>query len=235
MFFIAAPFGNYLKSNRPAGWDILSVSGTWTLRPRPGRLKQVLKTLRYTKDGWVNKLGLKNQGIEYGLKNPRDVMSISAIEMSDWHELYRKIPKQANVEINLGCPNTTPNVWPGFASFTRSPRRWCIAKIPPTFTNNEIDFLVDSGFKQIHASNTLPVPQGGLSGKKIMPYTLRILKYIKKVHPHVEVIAGGGITTIDDVRGYRDYGADHFSLGTVCFTPWKISKIINMVDLKNEK
>ena len=64
MFFIAAPFGNYLKSNRPAGWDVLSVSGTWTLKPRPGRFKQILKTLRYTKDGWVNKLGLKNQGIE---------------------------------------------------------------------------------------------------------------------------------------------------------------------------
>ena len=221
MFFIAAPFGNYLRFK-----DALSVSGTWTVKPRPGRFKQVLKTLRYTKDGWVNKLGLKNQGIEYGLKNPRDVMSIAAIEMRDWHELYEKIPKHANVEINLGCPNTTPNIWPGFASFTRSPRRWCIAKIPPTFMNDEIDFLVNSGFKQIHASNTLPVPQGGLSGKKIMPHTLRILKYIKKVHPHVEVIAGGGIYTKEDIRGYHDYGADHFSLGTVCFTPWKIKGII---------
>ena len=223
MFFIAAPFGNYLNNT---GWDVLSVSGTWTLRPRPGRLKQVLKTLRYTKDGWVNKLGLRNKGIDHGLKHPKDVMSIAAIEMSDWWGLHKAIPKTANVEVNFGCPNTEQNVFPGFASFTRNPRRWCIAKIPPTFTEREIDFIINAGFKQIHACNTLPVPQGGLSGKKIIPYTLKILKYIKKEHPHVSVIAGGGITTKDDIRLYKDYGADHFSLGTVCFTPWKIKQII---------
>ena len=48
MFFIAAPFGNYLNYD-----NALSVSGTWTVKPRPGRFKQILKTLRYTKDGWL--------------------------------------------------------------------------------------------------------------------------------------------------------------------------------------
>ena len=50
MFFIAAPFGNYLKYE-----NTISVSGTWTLKPRLGKIKQIIKTLRYTKRGWVNK------------------------------------------------------------------------------------------------------------------------------------------------------------------------------------
>jgi len=223
MFFIAAPFGNYLKFK-----DIISVSGTWTLNPRPGRILQVLKTLRYTKYGWVNKLGLRNKGIDYGLKHPRDILSIAAVDPHEWWDLHKKIPKTASVEINLGCPNTPQNLYPGFASFTRNPREWCIAKIPPTITEKDIDFIINAGFKQIHACNTIPTDKGGLSGRDVMPHTIRCLKYIKKVHPHVEVIAGGGIYSQEDVQKYKDCGADHFSLGTICFTPWKIKGVIKM-------
>ena len=223
MFFIAAPFGNYLKFK-----DIISVSGTWTLKHRPGRFTQVLKTLRYTKYGWVNKLGLRNQGIDYGLKYPQDVLSIAAIDPHEWYYLHKKIPKKASVEVNLGCPNTQPNLYPGFASFTRNPREWCIAKIPPTFTEANIDFIIESGFKQIHACNTIPTDKGGLSGKDIMPHTMRILKYIKKKYPKIIVIAGGGIYSKEDINHYRDYGADHFSLGTICFTPWRIKSVSKM-------
>jgi len=220
MFFIAAPFGNYLKFK-----NILSVSGTWTLEPRPGRFMQVLKTLRYTKYGWVNKLGLRNKGIDYGLKYPRDILSIAAIKQGDWFKLYNKIPKNANVEINLGCPNIQPNLFPGFASFTQNHREWCIAKIPPTFKEEDIDFIIQAGFKQIHASNTIPTKDGGLSGKDVMPHTIRILKYIRRKHPNVTVIAGGGIYSKKDVEYYKNNGADHFSLGTICFTPWKIKGV----------
>ena len=219
-FFIAAPFGNYLKFK-----DIISVSGTWTLKPRPGRFIQVLKTLRHTKYGWVNKLGLRNKGIDYGLKYPRDILSIAAIDHYEWWELHKKIPKTLSVEVNIGCPNTSSNVYPGFASFTRNTREWCIAKIPPTFKEDDIDFVIESGFKQIHACNTIPTKDGGLSGKDIMPHTMRILKYIKKTHPNVKVIAGGGIYSKEDIDRYKDYGADHFSLGTICFTPWKIKSV----------
>ena len=229
MFFIAAPFGNYLKFK-----GALSVSGTWTARPRSGRFIQVLKTLRYTKYGWVNKLGLRNKGIDYGLKllkrDPDDILSIAAIEPPDWNLLYQKIPKSQSVEVNLGCPNTPKNLWHGFDYFAHYAlnRKWCIAKIPPTFQDKDIDYIVDSGFKQIHACNTIPTDKGGLSGRDIVPHTIRCIKYIKKVHPHVEVIAGGGIYSPEDVQKYKDYGADHFSLGTICFTPWKIKGVIKM-------
>ena len=59
-----------------------------------------------------------------------------------------------------------------------------------------------------------------------MPHTMRILEYIKSTHTHVEVIAGGGVTDKFSASRYLDAGADHISLGSVCFTPWKIKHII---------
>ena len=41
-FFIAAPFGNYLKFE-----NAISVKGTYTMLRRPGLVKQLIKTLRY--------------------------------------------------------------------------------------------------------------------------------------------------------------------------------------------
>ena len=52
------------------------------------------------------------------------------------------------------------------------------------------------------------------------------MSYIKEKHPHVTVIAGGGVTERWHAEYYRDRGADHISLGTVCFTPWKVKGII---------
>ena len=66
-----------------------------------------------------------------------------------------------------------------------------------------------------------------MSGKILVPHTLRLIEYIKTKHPHVTVIAGGGITDRWHAHFYRDRGADHVSLGTVCFTPWKLRGIVN--------
>ena len=72
--FISAPFGNYLKFK-----NAVSVTGTWTYKPRPGLFKQVVKTLRYTRNGWRNKIGLRNRGIEYGIQktNFNEVNNVS--------------------------------------------------------------------------------------------------------------------------------------------------------------
>ena len=60
-----------------------------------------------------------------------------------------------------------------------------------------------------------------------MPYTLKIIDYIKSNYKDVTVIAGGGVYSKLDAKKYLDAGADHISLGSVCFTPWKIKGIIN--------
>tara|TARA_Y200000002_G_scaffold88044_1_gene70338 strand:- start:2351 stop:3043 length:693 start_codon:yes stop_codon:yes gene_type:complete len=230
MYFISAPFGNFLQFE-----NATSVTGTFTYLPRPGRLGQILRTLRYVKTeagwSWRNQLGLRNPGIHHALKRHKwhNVMSIASLEREDWHKLYAHITTKQNVEINISCPNVqhNPDVLFGLDLWPRTNRRWCIIKVPPTIEHKTIDILVDIGYNQIHASNTLPTEKGGLSGKILAPYTLGIIEYIKSTHPHVEVIAGGGITDRFSRDRYLDAGADHISLGSVCFTPWRIKSLLN--------
>lgn len=228
MYFISAPFGNYVKRS-----DAVSVTGTWTLESRPGRLKQIIRTLRYTRQGWRNKLGLRNPGLAVGLKNtkPNECLSIAAINPTDWLRMYEKISRNKNIELNISCPNLDSHQdttqWEGFELFSQQQSTWCIVKIPPTATKDLVDKLVDKGYNQIHASNTLATDKGGLSGQVLVPYTLELVEYIKRVHPHVQVIAGGGVYAKPDAQRYINAGADHISLGTVCFTPWRLKRIIN--------
>ncbi len=66
MYFINPPFSNYIQLPY-----ITPIKGSYTLEPRNGLFMQVLKTLHYSfqHHGWVNKIGLRNKGIDYGLKN----------------------------------------------------------------------------------------------------------------------------------------------------------------------
>ena len=229
MYFISAPFGNFLQFE-----DAISVTGTFTNLPRPGRLGQILRTLRYVKTpagwAWRNQLGLRNPGVHHALARHKwyNVMSLASLEREDWYKLYAHVPAKQNVEINISCPNVehNPDVLFGLDLWPRTNRKWCIIKVPPTVEHKTIDILVEKGYNQIHASNTLPTEKGGLSGKILAPYTLGIVEYIKSTHPHVEVIAGGGVTDQFSRDRYLDAGADHISLGSVCFTPWKIKGII---------
>ena len=67
-----------------------------------------------------------------------------------------------------------------------------------------------------------------MSGKKLKPYVEDLIKMItSKWGKKVEIIAGGGISNKDDALHYIELGAKHLSLGTVCFTPWKIKKILS--------
>lgn len=228
MYFISAPFGNYIKRS-----DAVNVTGTWTLHPRPGRFKQIIRTLRLTKDGWRNKLGLRNPGLQVGMLKTKynECMSIAAIQPEDWLSIYGHISRQRNVELNISCPNLDAHEdtteFEGFNLFTNQTSDWCIVKIPPQAKNKLVDKIVDLGYTQIHASNTLPTDKGGLSGRCLQPYTLNQIEYIKSTHPHVQVIAGGGVYAKPDAERYINAGADHISLGTVCFTPWRLKRIIN--------
>tara|TARA_Y100000589_G_C27152887_1_gene629644 strand:+ start:221 stop:928 length:708 start_codon:yes stop_codon:yes gene_type:complete len=232
-YFISAPFGNYLKFK-----NAISVRGTFTVHPRPGRLKQILKTLRYVKTdagwGWRNQLGLRNPGLFAGMfkTSYNEVLSVAALEESDWEKILMSIGRERNIELNISCPNldscnNTMN-WPYFDKFpTHMIGEFTIVKIPPIADNNMVDKLVDIGYTCIHASNTVPSAKGGLSGKIITPYTMKLINYIKNKHQHVSVIAGGGVTSKQDAKNYVNAGADHISLGSVCFTPWKVKGIIN--------
>ena len=232
MKFISAPFGNYIQPS-----SALAVTGTWTVKHRPGRFKQVLKTVRYSfkEQGWINKLGLRNVGILRALKshdNQREVLSIAGIEDDDWKKFLDIIPEDYNIELNLSCPNVDECSPIGIKDMINKSRQWCIAKIPPapdfsTATYRLVDELVDMGFTQIHACNAIPHDRGAISGKQVKACSLKTIKYIKRIHPHVEVVGGGGITNSSDIQDYYDVGADHVSFGSVCFTPWRLPAILS--------
>ena len=234
MMFISAPFGNWVK---PIG--CIPVTGTYTLEPRGNVLWSAIKSLRYnTKHkGWTNNMGLPNPGVKVGLERHiyGEVLSIAEIERNDFKKLYSLIPERMSVELNLSCPNIRNLPWDSTEIFARNTekRKWCICKVSPTVTPEELEFLITKlGFTQIHASNTLPIQGcGGLSGRTLIPYTLGTIRLIREEWPEVTIIAGGGVDSFGAVYEYLKEGADHVSLGSVCFNPFKLRKILKKIEL----
>ena len=227
MLFVSPPFGNYFPQNNK---NITPVRGSFTLEPRPGLIISILKSLRYSPkyEGWVNKIGLKNKGIDWALEKHKsdEVLSIAILKESEIKELESKIPKEANIELNISCPNVKndTNIKDkelDLSCFINRYRRWCILKLSPKTTTKEIEHYYNMGFRQFHCCNTLPVEQGGLSGKTLKPYSLEMIRRIKNKYDDVIIIGGGGIQTIKDIEEYKNVGANHFSISTLCFNPIK--------------
>ena len=83
MLFISPPFGNYINLYLKT----ISIKGSYTLNPRPGLIYQNHQNfddflLKY--NGWVNKIGLRNKGIDHAIKNydqkGEEIISIAILE-----------------------------------------------------------------------------------------------------------------------------------------------------------
>ena len=235
-FFISAPFGNYIKSKKT-----IPVTGTWTLKPRGNRLWAVLRTLRYNREvgGWTNKLGLPNPGITVGLSKiqPNEILSIAEVDRYDFLELNNIIPQDQNLELNLSCPNLEKKLtWESAAVFAKnsSNREWCIAKLSPLTTPEELSYIVkELGFTQLHFSNTLPFGDaGGISGPVLRSFTVELIELSReKWGNDVEIIAGGGVRDFAAVMEYLAAGANHISIGSVCFSPFKLRKLLKSIEI----
>ena len=98
MFFISPPFGNYI--HLPC---TKSITGSFTLDERPGLFMQIIKTLRYSFEhkGWINKIGLRNKGIDWALKNVdhSKIISIAILDPNEIDAFLKKIPNNRNIEI----------------------------------------------------------------------------------------------------------------------------------------
>ena len=233
-FFIAAPFGNWIK---PVG--CIPVTGTYTLPPQGNRLWRILRTLRYDfkSRGWRNRLGLPNPGVKNGLHkhfHGGEVLSIAEVIKGDFRKLVEIIPERTDIELNLSCPNLGKNLpWDSARVFTQKvSRKWCIAKLSPLTTPEQLEFLIDDlGFTQLHFSNTLPVAKGGLSGVTLRPYTLELIRLVRENWgSDIEIIAGGGVNDFGGAYEYLNEGANHVSLGSVCFNPFKLRKILRSLN-----
>ena len=229
--YVAAPFGNYLKikGTKP-------VIGTYTLNKRSGLLWKLLTTLRYNfrDECWYNSSGLRNPGINHGIEkyeieNMSQVLSVAAINPEDYDLLNKKIPVDIPLELNISCPNIThfADYLKGLTQFLpRNP----ILKLSPHMHQQVLDFLLDEGFTHFHASNTYKTHKGARSGKFLQPYTRDTISYLReKLKDKGRLIAGGGITSFRDIHYYTSAGADDVSLGTVCFHPFKLRKLLKTI------
>lgn len=224
--YIAAPFGNYIKTK-----NTRSVIGSYTLERRTGLIKQIIKTLRYRNGVWYNAIGLRNPGIEFGLmrynKSKNDVISLAAIEPKDWNTLNKIIPYNTDIELNLSCPNIEhfENYNQNIENFLNGDRK-VIAKLSPLTTKETVLNLINQGFESFHCCNTLATDRGAMSGKELYVYVEKLIYIIKSFKENAEIIAGGGIENIEDIKKYKKLGATSFSLGTVCFNLFKLFNVI---------
>ena len=220
MIFISPPFGNYINID-----NTISIKGSYTLYPRDGLLFQIIKTLRYssTYSGWINKIGLRNPGIDYAIKNydNKSIVSIAILNKEEIPILLRKIPDNMNIEINISCPNTDKKmINDNIECFINSKRKWCIIKLSPYCDIELVDTYYNQGFRQFHCCNTLPVKEGGLSGKSLIPYSVNLIQNIKNKYSNTIIIGGGGIRDVNDITTYNKAGAIHYSISTLLFNPF---------------
>ena len=225
MLFIGPPFGNYI--NLPY---TKSIKGSFTIEPRPGLLNQIYNTLYYSYEygGWVNKIGLRNPGIDWALKRYThdDILSISILKPCDVDMFLSKISNKQSIEINISCPNVQENLNDSnIHKFINKEREWCIVKLSPHTTNEEIDKLYKNGFKQFHCCNTVPVKEGGLSGPSVIPYTVKKMDYIKTKYHDTTVITGGGVRNIEIYDMYTKLGAKHVAISSIFFNPYLCAKL----------
>lgn len=221
MIFINPPFGNYLTFQ-----NTISIKGSYTLEPRPGLVMQVLKTLRYSFEhsGWINKIGLRNPGIDYALKNytKNTIISVAILEKEDIPVLVNKIPDNVNIELNISCPNAEKKmVTQGIEKFLNPKRKWCIVKLSPTTDLALVDSYYRQGFRQFHCSNTFPTKYGGLSGPFLISHSTKLIGDIRERYKDATIIGGGGIKGDNEIRIYKQAGADHFSVSTLFFNPYR--------------
>lgn len=224
MYFISPPFGNYVFLPK-----LQRIKGSFTLEPRNGLFLQILKTLRYNFEysAWTNKIGLRNKGIDYAIKHYNsEIVSIAILNKQDIPKIVKKIPENMNIEINVSCPNAEKSmVDQDIDLFLNKKREWCILKLSPTCKLSSVDRYYRMGFRQFHCSNTIPIKEGGLSGKALIPYNKKLIQHINEHYKDTTIIAGGGITDIEDIIMYKNLGADHFAFSTVLFHPLQFLKL----------
>jgi dihydroorotate dehydrogenase len=251
---ISAPFGNYLSFR-----NATSTQGTFTYEYRGGvayRIWRVARTVRYYHGigAWKNKLGLPNPGIQSLVEQVlngapakvtdlrSDIVSISSRDTYHWNQLLGQLHalEAGFAELNVSCPNC-----PGekdrsdyaviFKNAAALFADRAILKLPPVHYEGYIETALAAGIRSFHGCNTIPTPNGGLSGKPLKPFSLRALAHLlerAKVHGVNlrYVIGGGGVTSLSDAQDYLNVGATNVAIGSALFFPWRWPGIQKIAD-----
>jgi dihydroorotate dehydrogenase len=238
---ISAPFGNYHKFLKMRLGDIFTPTlGTFTLKPRGffttpygDRWTRVLLSLRYSffLKSWINKIGLKNNGISSCEKDVGNkIISVHGFTDYEWITLVEEAAKlkPLAIELNVSCPN----VGETFLSCITFAKMFyyangveLIVKLPPVGYRQLAEQAHIGGIRTYHACNTIPTARGGISGKALLPLSLEVVNYLKQTYTDIKIIGGGGITCKEDVKLYKQMGADDIAIGTVLFNPFNWKKV----------
>ena len=230
---ISAPFGTYVRLP-----GCTSTRGTYTINPRPGAIWGALTRIYFTKDGIINRMGLRNPGLKSQdfSKHKDAIWSITGLTCNEWIRVVLCTPLCSTIELNFSCPNvdTTLSMKDKqriieYALFLRKPG-CVIVKLPadPKKATQLYTIAAEAGVSIFHACNTIKTTRGGLSGRAIQDVSIPLVKFLHR-EGHT-VIGGGGIYHPDDVKRYRDAGADHFALGTIFFAPWKLPAVLKEIN-----
>jgi dihydroorotate dehydrogenase len=227
---VSAPFGNYIQ---PTGTT--PTLGTFTAARRGGRsaaFGRTILTVRYYRrlNAWVNRIGLRNPGIDslknqpaIGLPLEKSIVSIHGFDAQDWSLLLNRIERlrPLAVELNISCPNVGELSWPpglfGQAIATGVP---VIVKLPPIRFHQLASDAAAAGVQWFHATNTLPVAGGGMSGAPLKPIALQAVSWLRaEFGQATRIIGGGGIRSAADINDFAQAGADRFAVGSLAMRP----------------
>lgn len=220
-----------------------AVGGTVTLNPRDGNPRPRLLR-RPRQHALVDALGFPSQGIDAvesnldgNSANPL-ILSISGLSIDEFARCYhRAAPLSQGVELNVSSPNTAglrvfhdPQAFRELLErINRHRTTPLFVKIPPYHAADEQENVLtlvriarELGVNGITAANTRPVEdralkmgRGGLSGKPLLPDTLRIVADVRReVGETMNINACGGISCADDVVQALQSGADTVQIYT---------------------
>ena len=233
------------------------VGGTVTAEPRSGNPRpRIVRNPR--DGSLVNSLGFPSRGVEEvtrrlsrRLPGVPLLVSISGLSVEEFALCYRRLaPLCDGVELNVSSPNTQ-----GIRVF-QEPERLSellsalgaektgplLLKLPPYFDGHQrdgvmslVEVCLDGGVEGVTVANTHPVPderlavgRGGLSGRPLLPHTLRMVSDIRSHAGDGLAINGcGGISSGEDALSVLRAGADTLQLftGFVYEGPWLVKRI----------
>ena len=224
---ISPPFSNILPNSK----YYTRIIGTYTLKRRRG-LWRVFTTLKRVKGGWLNKVGLRNPGIDRA-PNKACIISISQLKNADFDKMLNVLSKRKKVlgvEFNISCPNAKiKDVSEENILKAKSLFKYVIVKVPHNCDDSLLEKYIELGINYIHISNTKFTKRGALSGSQLLRTNVEKIKHFKNKHPNINIIGGGGIYSLEDYIEYDIAGADYFSLSTILLNPIKAYKLIRKI------
>ena len=239
--FVSPPFGSFpplIAGLRAALPNIVPILGSYTLKPRPGKVAQAVRTLRYDFEskGWRNSMGLRNPGLIEGLEqyyrtteNGEAVLSLAILDAHDVRIARRVVPQDTSLELNISCPNAnTADIGAildeGLDGFLNERRKRCMVKLPHKCDVRTVRKLHDRGFTQFHCSNTY----GGLSGESLVSANLRTIEELDRTFcGNLEITGGGGVLDKNTLDKYVWFGSENVSISTVCLNPVRLCRLVD--------